>query len=118
MGSFAYRLILLSADGSRQEAVEALVDTGSTYTLVPSPILARLGARPQWAGRFQLADGREEEYSMGEVRVRLDGEERTTVCIFGTTGSTPLLGAVTLESFGLMADPVNQRLVPARLYLA
>jgi predicted aspartyl protease len=55
---------------------------------------------------------------MGEVQVRLNGQERTTVCIFGAAGSTPLLGAYTLEGVGFMADPVDQRLIPAQLYLA
>ena len=117
MGSFPSQIILLSSDGSRQEAVEALVDTGSTYTLIPAAILARLGVQPQWVGHFQLADGREAEYGLGEIRVRLNGDERTTVAIFGPAEASPLLGAYTLEGFGLMADPVNRRLVPARLYL-
>jgi hypothetical protein len=31
---------------------------------------------------------------------------------------TPLLGAVTLESLGLMVNPVTRELIPMRLFLA
>ena len=34
---------------------------------------------------------------MVEVRARLNGEERTTICVFGAPGCQPLLGAYTLE---------------------
>lgn len=91
--------------------------TGSTYTVVPTPILEALGISPEWTSVFELADGREQEYGLAEVRLRLDDQERTTICIFGSPDSEPLLDAYALEGFGLAADPVNQRLVPARLFL-
>jgi hypothetical protein len=40
-----------------------------------------------------------------------------TVCIIADDGQLTLLGAVTQETFGLAADPVNRRLVPAELFL-
>ena len=86
-------------------------------TVVPAPLLQRLGIVPQWSAFFELADGRREEYGMSEVRAVLDGEERTTICIFGTPDCQALLGAYTLEGFGLAADPVNGRLVPSSLFL-
>ena len=117
MGTFHYPIALGPKDGSRLEAVDALVDTGSTYTVVPSPILEGLGISPEWTSVFELADGRQEEYGLAEIRLRLDDQERTTICIFGSPGSEPLLGAYALEGFGLAADSVNGRLVPARLFL-
>ena len=55
---------------------------------------------------------------MAEVRVRISGQERTTICIFGKGESEPILGAYTLEGFGFTADTVNRALIPARLFLA
>ena len=118
MGIFYKTMGLAVKGGSEYLEMTAMVDTGSVYTFVPAPLLENLGVVPEWSSEFELADGRRVEYSMGEVRVRLDGQERTTVCIFGPPGCEPLLGVVALESFGLAADPVNQRLVPARLFLA
>ena len=48
----------------------------------------------------------------GHAWVRLDGKEVFTPVLFNDEGSTPLLGAVTLESVFMMVDPVDQRLVP------
>ena len=105
-------------DGSQLEEVTALVDTGSIYTMLPSTFLAGIGVVPEWESDFELADGSEVKLHLAEVLVQINGERRTQVCIFGPEDSQPLLGAFTLEGFGLMADPVNRRLVPARLFLA
>ena len=80
-------------------------------------MLEKLGIAPEWTSIFELADGRQAEYGLTEVRIKIDEAERTTICIFGEPDSEPLLGAYTLEGFGLAADPVNGLLVPARLYL-
>ena len=117
MGTFSYPFALGPKDGPMVEEVEGLVDTGSTYTVAPAPLLQRLGIVPQWSGVFELADGRQEEYGMAEVRVLLNAQERTTICIFGAPDCQTLLGAYTLEGFGLAADPVNGRLVPSSLFL-
>ncbi len=42
------------------------------------------------------------------------GQTLPTLVVFGDEGSIPLLGAYTLEGFGLAADPINRRLVPVR----
>ena len=80
-------------------------------------MLERLGIVPQERQPFILADGRPVEYDMAQVRVRLDGRERFTICIFGDEGTEPLLGVYTLEGFGLGVDPVNRRLIPVPGYL-
>ena len=116
MGTFHYQIALGPKDGSRSLTVDALVDTGSTYTVVPAPILESLSIAPEWTNIFELADGRQEEYGLAEIRLSIDGQERTTICLFGSPASTPLLGAYALEGFGLAVDPVNQTLVPARLF--
>ena len=54
---------------------------------------------------------------MAETKVRMDDQERTTLVVFGDEGSLPLLGAYTLEGFGLALDPVNRGLMPVPGYL-
>ena len=117
MGIFYQDIGLVAKDGAQIAEITAMVDTGSVYTFVPAPTLENLGIAPEWSNQFELPDGREVEYGLAEVRIRLRGMERTNVCIFGPPDCEPLLGVVTLESFGLAADPVNGRLIPARMFL-
>ena len=94
------------------EHVEAVVDTGSTFTAVPRELLERVGVRPTRRRRFRMANGQVTENDVGEALVRLEGVEGTTPVIFAEPGEPILLGAVTLEEFLLGVDPVGQRLVP------
>lgn len=64
-----------------------------------------------------MADGRTVTREVAEVYVRLNGHVRSTICVVREEGMPTLLGAYTLEGFGLTADPVNKRLVETTLYL-
>jgi hypothetical protein len=48
----------------------------------------------------------------------LEGRERTVVAFLADEGAPKLLGAQTLETFGLGVDPLGRRLVPVDAYLA
>ena len=114
MGTFRIVMEIGDSQGQRWETLQALVDTGSTFTWIPRDILERLGIQPEFSQEFQTADGRVIERDMAETRARLDGRERVTIVVFGGEGDVVLLGAYTLEGFSLAPDPVNQRLVPVR----
>lgn len=117
MGTFHWPLTVLSADGDREETVEALVDTGATYTSLPASLLARLGVVPQRHLEFELANGEVIEQQIGEARLRVDGVEATRVVVFGTDDAPALLGADTLEGVTMAVDPVGKRLAPTRALL-
>lgn len=111
MGNFRVPLSIGDPEGRRFEEVEALVDTGATYTWAPRDLLEGLGIRPEEERVFVLADGRETRYGIAWVRIRVEGRSQPTIVVFGDPGSEPLLGVFTLEGLGLAADPVNRRLV-------
>ena len=117
MGIFSVPVEVGDPEGSRFERVEALVDTGATFTIVPASILHRLGVEPHERGSFELADGSFRDYSIGETRVQVDGEEINSPVVFGDEEMEPILGAVTLETLGRAVDPARRRLirVPWRL---
>lgn len=117
MGPFHQAIQVGDFDGARFEPVDALVDTGATYTWLPRDVLDRLGVAPEEQRPFVLADGREAEYGVAWVRIRIDGRSQFSLCIFGEPGAEPLLGLFTLEAFSLGVDPVNRRLIPVRGYL-
>lgn len=115
MGTFRHEFEIAAGESGPFVAVEAVVDTGAAYTWIPGQILRALGVAPRGSRRFVLADGRVIEREIAVVAARLDGQTLPTLCVIGDDDSLPLLGSVTLEEFGLAADPVNQRLVPLPL---
>ena len=112
MGTFSCPIEIFSADGSRSETVEALVDTGSTYTCLPATLLHELGVAPRRRIQSELADGSIVDDEIGEARIRIEGIETTTIVVFVGEGAPALLGAYTLEGALLVVDPVRQRLTP------
>ena len=94
------------------ETVEAIVDTGATFTVIPAPVLERLGVVPERVIRIRLADGTIVERPLGTVRARLNGTEGPILCLFGSPEDPAVIGAHTLEGFLLAVDPVGMRLVP------
>ena len=112
MGTFSVDVEIGDPDGREFVVVNALVDTGATYSAVPGSLLRRLGVEPRDDRRFSLVDGRVARLPMGATTMRLVGEEWTVPVIFAPEDARPLLGATALEAFGLMADPDEGRLVP------
>ncbi len=112
MGTFYTPMEIAGADRERFETVDALVDTGATYSAMPASILRSLGVTPCDSQSFRLADGSRIYMDMGEMSVRIDGRVRSTLVVFAGEGANPILGAFTLEAFSMAVDPVGKRLVP------
>ena len=117
MGTFNVTVEVAAGPDGPFESLEALVDTGATYTLAPAPLLRQLGVEPIDRITFIIADGSRMQQEIGEAVIRLDGRQRTTLVVFGDEGANTLLGAYTLEAFSLGVDPRNRRLVPVDGYL-
>ena len=111
MGTFTHTITLIAAAGDGRETVEVLVDTGATYTTLPSSLLRRLDVEPFDRDEFVLADGRHIERDLGQTTVRIDGRPVITIVVYGEEDTTALLGAYTLEGLRLNVDPFNERLV-------
>ena len=117
MGTFAVTLGVADPQGRRYAEVEVMVDSGATYTVLPASILEGLGVTPHESRGFVLADGSRVERGFGQTWMRLDGRQAMSPVVFWDEDSMPLLGAVTLEIFGLAVDPVNGRLVPVDAFM-
>ena len=112
MGTFNWPIRLESMDGERSLQLDALVDTGSFYTIVPASLLRRLETEPTEKVGLELADGRRVVWDIGEARATIDGRRVTTLVAFGEDGVDPVLGAYTLKGLRLSVDPVEETLVP------
>jgi clan AA aspartic protease len=116
VSTFAVEATLIHPEHrDREVTAELLVDTGAFYSLLPAEIIERLGLEAEEDFEEALATDGLVVHKLGEVRIRLDGRERTTIFVVGPSGCSPLLGSVTLGAFALTADPRHQRLVPGRL---
>ena len=111
MGVFRVDIEVGDLSGEQFLGVQALVDTGSSYTSLPARLLARLGVLPTGQRPFRQADDRIVQRQTGHARFRLNGDEVITPVVFDPANAEPLLGALTLEAFGLGVDLVNQQLI-------
>lgn len=115
MGQFMQSIQVGGLNGGPTLDMEALVDTGATYTVLPASTLRGLGVKPDDSMEFEFGDQRLTTYEVGEARVTFRGYSRVTTVVFGPENVLPLLGVVVLEQMGLMVDPVGQQLVSRRV---
>ena len=118
MGQFRVVVTLHPRAEGEVRRLEALVDTGAGYTVVPRQVLEALGCAPHRLQPVRFADGRVEEWPVAEVGVECEGRRATTTVLMGSAPGPVLLGATTLEELGLGVDPINRRLVPVEIFLA
>ena len=111
MGVFRTRIGVTDGNGSQVEWIDALVDTGATYSVLPASLLSRLNVRSSAVRRFTLADGEVQEFPIGEAQFIIGDDVATSRVVFGRE-DTYLLGATTLQIFGLIPDTTNHRLIP------
>ncbi len=88
--------------------------------MLPGSLMTEMGIEASKYDTFTLTDGRKQQFPTGEVRLGVwferDGwnhfVERYSPVIFGPDDNF-LLGAMTLQIFGLIADTTNHKVIPA-----
>lgn len=116
MGTFYTACTIESVlDRKRSVAIQqALVDTGSEYTWVPSKLLENIGInREKKDLMFVMANGTSVTRSMGFAIVRCGEFFTIDEVVFAEEGDLTLLGARTMEGFNARVDPGQKRLVAA-----
>ena len=105
------------AEGPLAEEVRCLVDSGAVYSLIPESVLQRLGIRPHSTREFILANGEVIRRRLATATFEYEGRRGDSMVIVGEPGDDPLLGATTIEGFGLVLDPFRRELRPMPLPL-
>ena len=111
MGTFNVPATVGNPNTPARERVTALVDTGSTFSVLPADLLARLGIAPTHTRSLRLADGSVQEYQTGTAYFEVDGSDGEATVVFGPD-DVHILGATTLANLLLAVDPINRRLTP------
>ncbi len=101
----------------KEKTVKFLIDSGSKYSLVPKKVWKAIGLKPKRRMSFILADGTTVERAVSEAYMVLPQGEAHTPVILGKEMDEALLGVVTLEILGLVFNPFDRTLNPARMLL-
>ena len=112
MGTFNVTIEVDNIEDLRYETIDALVDTGASYLVIPRTILVSLGVQASERSPFTLADGRETQYAVWITSLRLDSPSFPVLTIFDDEGTSPPQGTVALEILGPAVDPVRRSLAP------
>lgn len=102
---------------SRVVREDFMVDSGASYTVLPGNLVKKLGLVPSFKQEFVLADSTKITRSIGSAIVKFDGREIASPVVLGRVHDSPLLGVLTLEALGLVLDPFERKLHPAKLML-
>ena len=98
--------------------VRFLVDSGAIYSVLPEETWRALRLRPERQVEFTLADGTPIKRGVSECRFEIRGAAATSPVVLGEEHDGALMGAVTLETLGLMLNPLTREILPMRMALS
>ncbi len=109
-----YTTVMAIGSKGRKEIPDLLVDTGATFTVLPTEVLQEIGASSlPFTARLELGDGRVVEAEQYALVLSVDGRQGGTLAET-FRDAKPVLGVRSLEDLGLKVDPVAERLEPTR----
>lgn len=95
-----------------------MVDSGATYSLIPEKVWKRLRLRSSRSVEFDLADGTVISRKVAEAEFAIAGRTAISPVILGADDDVALIGAVTLETLGLVLNPLTRELTEMRMLLS
>ena len=98
--------------------VRFLVDSGAIYSVLPWDVWHAVGLQPTRRMDFVLADGTVIARDVGHCFFTYRGIRAPSPVVLGERRDDALLGAVTLETMGLVLNPFERTLRPMRMRLA
>lgn len=106
------------ASTGKRRRVRFLVDSGVAYSVLRQRDWRALELTPAHTLDFVLADGSTLTRGVSECVFVIAGRTATSPVVLGESEDQALLGAVTLETLGLMLNPLTRVLEPMRMLLA
>ena len=106
--------LVQAADGAEMP-VSFFLDSGISHSLLPLDVWRGLGLEPNGREQIHLMDGSAVSRNLSECVVVLpQGEAFSTVFLGEEEDKQALLGIETLAKLGLVLNPFNRLLQPAR----
>lgn len=102
----------------KQATAKFLIDSGAKYTVLPARIWKAIELAPKRRLTFILADGTQIERDVSEAHIALPQGESHAPVVLGEEEDHALLGVVTFEELGLVFNPFERSLQPARMMMA
>ena len=104
-------IVTLTVHGSQSSAeLEALVDTGATFSKIPSAVAEGLGLVATHEVEIELGDGTMITRPLVLADMEVQGVRRPMLVATSEGNETPLLGYTTLEILGFKVNPVTRSL--------
>ena len=109
MPTFSINVLVGNPVGGKSVKISAIVDSAATDSVLPKSLMAELGIKATDQVAVQDVGGRS-VIARGRARLCISGEERNCRVLFGPD-NLALVGASFLDSFNLIVDGRNQRLL-------
>lgn len=90
--------------------LEALVDTGATFTKIPGTTARELKLEARYETEIELAGGRRLKRGLALAEVEIEGVKRPVLMAIGGEKEKPLIGYTTLEVLGFKVNPITGKL--------
>ena len=92
------------------EKVRFLLDSGFLVSVIPTPILEKLGVAPYTQHEAFLPNGESVRRRKGIAFFRLGNRVGGADVLFGEEGDATILGSLALASLGLYLNPIQREL--------
>lgn len=100
-------------DKDQVAELEALVDTGSTFSKIPESVINKLGLQAEDEAEVELGDGRVIKRKLVQASMEIEGVRRPVPITMGEE-EKPLIGCTTLEILRFKVNPVTGKLEKTR----
>jgi len=109
MGETCVSFKIHGADDGTME-FDAIVDTGATFTKIPSSAALELEPESKYETEVELGDGRVIKRGLAPAEVKIEDVRRPMLVTVGKEGEKPVIGYTTLEILGFKINPITGKL--------
>ena len=112
MGETRIFFKVYGANGQAAE-LEAVVDTGATFSKIPRSLAAKLGLEAKYETEVELGDKRIIKRKLSLADIEIEEVRRPILVAIGEEEERPVVGYTALELLGFKVNPITGKLEKA-----